>query len=491
MPIDVTLTRHVPDGVDAVGIPVASDRMGEAAGALGRPGEQQPDWAFLEQQGFEGKPGQAHVVPGGDGPPVVALGVGPAASVDGPVLRRAAAALARAVPKARHVATTLLDARGDGTTPAAAAQAIAEGIHLGAYKYGRYKSDPKPSEIRTLTVVGGGGKPVQAALDRGVAIAGSVALARDLVNEPGGSLTPRRLADEVTSLADANGITLDVFDEKAIKKAGLGGLLGVNRGSTEPPRFLRLSYEPERPRGSVALVGKGITFDSGGLSLKPSDGMIGMKGDMGGGAAVIATMLLVPSIAPRLKVTGYVPVTDNMPGGDAMRVGDVLKIRNGKTVEVLNTDAEGRLILADALSLASEDAPDAIVDLATLTGACMVALGTRVAGLMGNDDSWSEQVRAAAQRAGEDVWPLPLPDRYRADLESNVADIKNVTGVRYGGALHAGLFLREFVADGIPWVHLDIAGPSFADTDDVETGLGGTGFGVRTLAELLSTFKKP
>jgi leucyl aminopeptidase len=241
----------------------------------------------------------------------------------------------------------------------------------------------------------------------------------------------------------------------------------------------------------VALVGKGITFDSGGLSLKTTEGMVGMKGDMAGAAAVLATFSALDAVQPPVRVVGYLPLTDNMPGGDATRVGDVLRIRNGKTVEVLNTDAEGRLVLADGLSLASEDGPDAVVDLATLTGACMVALGTKLAGLMGNDEGWIAQVRAAADAAGEGVWPLPLPADMRRQIDSDVADIKNVAGARWGGALIAGLFLQEFVGDGIPWAHLDIAGPAEATEDDAEARKGGTGFGVRTLLRLLSDFRRP
>jgi leucyl aminopeptidase len=241
----------------------------------------------------------------------------------------------------------------------------------------------------------------------------------------------------------------------------------------------------------VALVGKGITFDSGGLSLKTSESMIGMKGDMAGAAAVLATFSVLDAVQPPVRVLGYLPLTDNMPGGDATRVGDVLRIRNGTTVEVLNTDAEGRLVLADALSLASEDQPDAIVDLATLTGACMVALGTKMAGLMGNHEGFTGQVRAAADAEAEPVWPLPLPPDMRRQIDSDVADIKNVAGARWGGALVAGVFLEEFVADGIPWAHLDIAGPADAAEEDGETRKGGTGFGVRTLLRLLSDFHKP
>jgi leucyl aminopeptidase len=238
-------------------------------------------------------------------------------------------------------------------------------------------------------------------------------------------------------------------------------------------------------------VGKGITFDSGGLSLKTGEGMIGMKGDMGGAAAVLGTFRALAALGARVRVLGFVPLTDNMTGPDATRVGDVLTIRNGTTVEVLNTDAEGRLILADGLSLASEAAPDAIVDLATLTGACMVALGDRTAGLMGNHRGWIDQVRAAADGVGEPVWPLPLPGYLRGKLDSDVADLKNITQGRWAGALSAGVFLQEFVGEGIPWAHLDIAGPSDASDVDGEIVKGGTGFGIRTLVELLSTWTKP
>jgi leucyl aminopeptidase len=271
----------------------------------------------------------------------------------------------------------------------------------------------------------------------------------------------------------------------------MGGVLGVGQGSQRPPRFLKLEYTSRGAKSTVAFVGKGVVFDSGGLSLKTASGMETMKTDMSGGAAVLAAMSALKDVGVKTRVLGYVPLVENMPSGTAIRPGDVLKIRNGKTVEVLNTDAEGRLILADALSLASEDKPDAIVDLATLTGACMVALGDKVAGAMTNNDGWSEQVRSAADRAGEPMWPLPLPPDYRKLLDSEVADLRNVSTGGYGGALTAGLFLQEFVADGLPWVHLDIAGPARAGGDDGYIAKGGTGFGVRTLIELASTFSKP
>jgi leucyl aminopeptidase len=327
-------------------------------------------------------------------------------------------------------------------------------------------------------------------VDRGARIAGAVALARDLVNEPAGAVTPTRLAEVATELGESEGLTVTVLDEVAIANEGLGGLMGVAQGSAEPPRLIELVYEPPGARGTLALVGKGITFDSGGLSLKTADGMETMKTDMSGAAAVLATMSVLPALAPKVKVIGIIPTTENMPGGRAIKPGDVLKIRNGKTVEVLNTDAEGRLVLADGLSLAVEAGVDAIVDLATLTGACMVALGRTIAGLMGNDDGLAEQVGAAADRAGERVWPLPLPDEYRRKIDSEVADIKNTGGDRYGGALTAGLFLKEFV-DGVPWAHLDIAGPARSEEDAAYTPKGASGFGVRTLVELVTHFRRP
>ena len=293
-------------------------------------------------------------------------------------------------------------------------------------------------------------------------------------------------------MAKEKGLTAKVMDEAAIKNAGFGGLLGVNRGSDHPPRFVELTYRPKgKAKATLALVGKGITFDSGWLSIKPWQGMSEMKTDMGGAAAVIGAMSALSSLAPKIRVKGYLPMTDNMLGGDATRPGDVLKIRNGKTIEVINTDAEGRLILADALSLASEANPDAIVDLATLTGACVVALGSDIAGLMGKNDAFLNQVEKAAKDAGEKVWQLPLPDEYKDLYKSPIADMKNISAGGYGGALTAGLILSEFVPEGIPWAHLDIAGPARADKDNAENVEGGTGFGVRTLIKLIQSFEPP
>ncbi len=454
-------------GLTAAGIAEAPDGLGE----------------HLAARGFEAKAGSTVLVPRDGGGSLLLVGLGEG-EVGDRALCRAAADAAKALGHYAAAATTLLadadrvDARG--------AQALAEGFALGAYRYGVYKSDFESHELASVRVVGAGGD-VADGLARGARVAEAVIVARDLVNAPGGDLTPPVLADEAVALGEAGGLTVDVMDKAAIEAAGFGGLLGVNRGSLHEPRFIRMTHAPDGATGHVVLVGKGITFDAGGLSIKTADGMYGMHGDMGGGAAVIATMSAVAELAPGVRVTGLVPATDNMLGPDATRPGDVLTISNGKTVEVVNTDAEGRLILADGLAEASKEAPDAVIDLATLTGACMVALGPRIAGLMSNDDDLAVRVAAAAEGAGERVWRLPLPADMEKAIESPVADIKNM-GNRYGGALAAGLFLQHFVGEGIPWVHLDIAGPAWFDEADGENPKHATGFGVRTLLELLSTW---
>jgi leucyl aminopeptidase len=446
------------------------------------------DVDYLAERGFEGKVGEACAMPADDGTTIIALGMGDPDEVSPETFRRAGAAFVKAAWNDTRGTLAVLDAAGE-VDRGAAAQALVEGASLAAYRFTRYKSDPKPCRLESLAVVGRGAK-VQTGLDRGARIAAAVSLARDLVNEPAGAMTPSRLAEVATEVAEREGLAVTVLDEVAIANEGLGGLEGVARGSAEPPRLIELVYEPAGARGTIALVGKGITFDSGGLSLKTADGMETMKTDMSGAAAVLAAMSVLPALAPKVKVIGIIPTTENMPDGKAIKPGDVLKIRNGKTVEVLNTDAEGRLVLADGLSLAVEAGVDAIVDLATLTGACMVALGRKIAGLMGNDDAWLEQVGAAADRAGEKTWPLPLPDDYRKKIDSEVADIKNTGGDRYGGALTAGLFLKEFVAT-VPWAHLDIAGPARSEEDDAYTPRGGSGYGVRTLVELVTHYRRP
>jgi leucyl aminopeptidase len=482
MPIDVRVSPQIPDDVQVLGVPVfVGRRQPDKA-------EVELDVSYLAERGFEGKVGEACAVPADDGSTIVALGMGKPDEVSAETFRRAGAAFARAVWNDTSAAIAVLAAAGE-LDKGVAAEALAEGVLLSAYRFTKYKNEAKPSKLASLVVVGRGAK-VQTGVDRGARIAAAVSLARDLVNEPAGAMTPSRLADVAVEVAEREGLAVTVLDEVAIANEGLGGLQGVAQGSDQPPRLIELVYDPPGARGTIALVGKGITFDSGGLSLKTADGMETMKTDMSGAAAVLATMSVLPTLGPKVKVIGILPTTENMPSGTAIKPGDVLKIRNGKTVEVLNTDAEGRLVLADGLSLAVEAGVDAIVDLATLTGACMVALGRKIAGLMGNDDAWCEQVRDAADRAGEQVWPLPLPDGYRKLIDSEVADIRNTGGDRYGGALTAGLFLKEFVGD-VPWAHLDIAGPARSEEDDAYTPKGASGFGVRTLVELLSRYRRP
>ncbi len=483
MPITFTLADEVPADAGAVGAPVFAGRVLPAgAGA-------DIDVTFLAERGFEGKPGEALAVPSGRGT-WIALGVGEPDKVTAETLRRAAAAFVRCAWRDETGATTLLAAAPAGMDLGLAAQAIAEGATLAAYRFSRYKGSPKPSKLESLAVVGAG-EPTQQGLDRGARVAAAVALARDIVNEPARAMTPRKLADLAAEVAEAEGLTLTVLDEQAIAAEGLGGLAGVAQGSDEPARLIQLVYDPSGgAEASVALVGKGITFDSGGLSIKTAEGMETMKTDKSGAAAVLGAMSVIAALGPSVRVLAIIPATENMPGGAALKPGDVLTARNGKTIEVLNTDAEGRLVLADGLSLAVEAEVDAIIDVATLTGACVVALGRKIAGLMGNHAGWIDQVGQAAARAGEEVWPLPLPEDYRKQIDSDVADIKNIGAGRYAGALTAGLFLREFVGD-IPWAHLDIAGPARSDEDEGYLQKGGTGFGVRTLVEAVMGFQKP
>jgi leucyl aminopeptidase len=449
---------------------------------------------FMEEADFEGKPGQVLPVPTRgrlNAAAAVLIGVGALDQLTADGLRRAAAAVARRATKVASVATTLVDlADAAGIDRAAAAQAVAEGFVLGSYQFLKYKREEQASELEDVVLAGRGTGRLQAAIERGSVVAEAVTWARDMVNEPSGAKSPAAFADAARKLLRNKSVSIKVLSGPQLEAEGLGGVVGVGQGSANAPRFVKVTYSPARPQGTLAFVGKGVVFDSGGLSLKTSSGMETMKTDMSGAAAVLAAMSVLDEVGAKAKVVAYVPMVENMPSGTAIRPGDVLKIRNGKTVEVLNTDAEGRLILADALSLASEDAPDAIIDLATLTGACMVALGDKIAGLMSNDESWNDQVRQAANATGESVWPLPLPKEYRKLLDSEVADLRNISSGSYGGALTAGLFLSEFV-DGIPWAHVDIAGPARAGSDDGYVVKGGTGFGVRTLVELATNFKRP
>jgi leucyl aminopeptidase len=447
---------------------------------------------LLEGRGFTGKVGEAVALPTLGRLPAATLllvGVGERAKVDLDVLRRAAAAVVRQAGGARRAVTTLPQVLP--ADPAAAVRALTEGALLAAYRFDKYKKATangagRPSGLTGLALAAGGSggrEALGAAVAAGQARAAATNLARDLSNEPANAMHPDDLATAARRLLGDKGVTVSVKDERALAREGFGGIIGVGQGADHPPRLVELRYRPRGASGKVVLVGKGITFDSGGLSLKPPDGMKTMKTDMSGAAAVVGTMSALADLDVKVAVTGYLATAENMPSGRATRPGDVLTMKNGKTVEVLNTDAEGRLVMADALAVGAAAKPDAIVDVATLTGACMIALGTRYAGLMGNDEALAAELLEAAGEAGEPAWRLPLPPEYHREIESDIADLKNV-GDRYGGALIAGLFLQEFV-DGRPWVHLDIAGPARSDSEDGYLGKGSTGAAVRTLLSWL------
>lgn len=366
--------------------------------------------------------------------------------------------------------------------------AVAEGALLNAYRFTRYRSNDVHSGRLRRLILGrtssGRNGALARALRRAGTTASAVCLARDLVNEPPSTATASYLSEQAAAHCRGEGLKVDVWGRRRIEQLKMAGLLAVNQGSREEPRFIRMRYRPKgAPRKKVVLIGKGITFDSGGLSLKSARSMETMKLDMAGAAAVIGVMSVLPELAPNAEVVGMVPATDNLPDGGAQKPGDVIRYPNGKTVEVMNTDAEGRLILADALVLAAREKPDCMIDLATLTGACIVALGNELAGLFSNDEDLADRLAACGRDAGESLWRLPLAAEYREDIKSHVADIKNVGGGS-AGAVTAALFLREFVGE-VPWAHLDIAGPAFAAKERPTCPKGGTGFGVRTLLNLL------
>ena len=481
MTVTVHLARATPRTAETIGVPVAATGAVPRSLGLSR--------ATLAAHGFEGKPGQTLLLPSATGPSHVAVGIGdekPTAAI----LRNAAAAMVRAAGKRTSIATSLADL--EGVDAATAAQAVVEGALLAAYRYQGLKSEPATGGLDELTLVVGDRRSASAKLgaDRGSVTAAAARLARDLANTPPAHLTARMIADRAVELAATSGIGVEVFNKDQLAAMGCGGMIGVNKGSTEPPRVVRLTYIPRNPRGHLVLVGKGVMYDSGGISLKPSDGMHAtMKMDMSGAAAVLAAMSSLKTLKCKSQVTGYMMCTDNMPSGSALKLGDVLTFRNGKTAEIHNTDAEGRLVLADGLSLAVEAKPDAIVDIATLTGSCISALGLKMAGVFGNDQPFIERVKQASVEADEALWQLPLEHNYRKLLDSNVADMKNVGGP-YGGAILAALFLSEFVGD-TPWAHLDIAGPMNSDSDDGWLSRGASGFGTRLLIQLALDFRRP
>ncbi|MEV6111776.1 leucyl aminopeptidase [Streptomyces sp. NPDC052109] len=498
----LTLSTAAAPGLraDAIVIGVAKGTKGPVVA----PGAEAVDKAYdgklagvLETLGASGAEGELTKLPAPAGfkaPLVVAVGLGAEpdaksedAGYDAEALRRAAGVAARALAGSKKAAFALpVDSPG-------ALGAIGEGILLGAYSFDVYKEngkDPKAKNGKAPLAEAAllGGKPRDAAhkgaVARAVAVTEELNRARDLINMPPNDLTPAIFAGIAQTAAKEHGIKAQVLDDKALTKGGYGGILGVGGGSAATPRLVKLSYSHPKAEKHLALVGKGITYDSGGISLKPAGHNETMKCDMSGAAAVFAAVVAAARLGLEVNVTGWLALAENMPSGSAVRPGDVLRMYSGKTVEVLNTDAEGRLVLADALWAASQEKPDAIVDVATLTGAMMLALGSRTFGVMANDDAFRSAVYEAAEEVGEPAWPMPLPEHLRKGMDSQVADIANM-GERMGGGLVAGLFLREFVGEGITWAHLDIAGPAFNEGGPFGyTPKGGTGSAVRTLVRL-------
>jgi leucyl aminopeptidase len=467
--ISVSVATDVPGDVGAVAVLVG------ASGVEGR-----DDVATLGAVGFAGKTGHAHVVAGS--PVTVLAGVG-----DDPLDRSSArdvgAAIALAVPKATSLAVEVGDVGDD------VAQGLVEGLILARYSWNPLRAEPASTPLDAITLVSGADAVGQGAR-RGHLKALATSVARDLSNTPPAHLTAVRWAAAAERVAAGFGLEVQVRDRDWLLAERCGGIIAVNGGSDEEPRLITLTYTPDESVANghhVVLVGKGLTYDSGGLAIKPGDVVHAMmKNDMSGGGAVFASMLVLRDLAVPTKVTAHIMCTDNMPSGTAMKMGDVITHRDGTTVEVLNTDAEGRLVMADAIVMGTELGPDAIIDVATLTGACMRALGTDIAGVMGRDQALVELIRSAGEATGEPVWQLPMGANYRAELDSDVADMKNLGGAN-AGASTAAEFLAHFAKD-VPWAHIDIAGTAATASPKGWRTRGMSGFGARLLVDVLERF---
>ncbi|MEP6665856.1 MAG: leucyl aminopeptidase [Nocardioidaceae bacterium] len=482
-----TSARNVKADAVVIGIYRSSDSVTAAVGssdvvdAMGK-----RFMGTLKELGASGKTGDICKLPSsGDtkAPLIVTVGLGQGTSgeVDLESLRRAAGAAARALSGKKTVALAL------PATTERQLRAVAEGALLGGYAFDRYltKKHEPIGEFVILSEIARS-KTARGAVSEAAAIADAVNFARDLVNVPPNDLYPESFAHELKDRSKGSKVSVSITDEKALESKGYGGIMGVGKGSAHPPRLVKLSYKPSRATAHLAFVGKGITFDSGGLSIKPSNAMGTMKCDMSGAAAVAAATFAIAELGLPVRVTAYACLAENMPSGNATRPGDVLTMYGGKTVEVLNTDAEGRLVLADGITTANADKPDLIIDVATLTGACVVALGDKVSGVFSNDDVLHVELPKVAERAGELMWPLPIPEEMKDKVRTTkIADLSQHNPEQWGGALYAAAFLREFVADGIPWAHFDIAGPAFNEGSPWGyTPKGGTGTAVRTLVQL-------
>ncbi|MUH00236.1 leucyl aminopeptidase [Scytonema sp. UIC 10036] len=439
---------------------------------------------LIAEEEFKGKQGSSAFIRVGSHSPVrkvIVVGLGKPEALKLETLRRAAAGAAKTAKKQKCKAMAIhLPIFNDDK--AQTAQAIAEGVQLALYQDNRFKSEPedKSPQVEQVDLLGLGGQ--EAAITRANQIASGVFLARQLVAAPANSVTPITMAETATQIASEHGLQLEILEQEDCEKLNMGAFLGVAKASDLPPKFIHLTYKPEgTPRRKLAIIGKGLTFDSGGLNIKGAgSGIETMKIDMGGAAATLGAAKAIGQLKPDVEVHFISAVTENMISGHAMHPGDILTASNGKTIEVNNTDAEGRLTLADALVFADKLGVDAIVDLATLTGACVVALGEDIAGLFTPDDALATQLEKASEASGEKIWRLPMEEKYFEGLKSGLADMKN-TGPRAGGSITAALFLKQFVKDTAAWAHLDVAGPVWAEKENGYNGPGATGFGVRTL----------
>jgi leucyl aminopeptidase len=489
--LELALSQTDPLGLETdLFVAASTDRDLETGSLLGQLDERlggRLRRAITEER-FKAKIGQTLVVHGNDRIPaqrVALIGLGPAGESSARALRIAAGAAARLASSVGATRTLFSWSTDVEANTALAVEAAAAGALLGAYRFDKYISDERSRSngAGTFTLNPPSAADFSGAVARARIGARAILRARDLVNEPAGYMTPTQLAELARTWATAAGMEVELFDRAACAQLGMGLFLAVARGSSEEPQFIHCAWKPPEARQRVVLVGKGVTFDSGGLSLKTNEGMLDMKTDMAGAAAVLAAVAAAAEEKLAVEVHALAACTENMPSGSAYKLGDVIRSLDGKSVEINNTDAEGRLTLADALTFGLRLDPDVIMDFATLTGACMVALGPNIAGVMSNDDTVAGSFLAAAERAGEEMWRLPLPPRLAEQLKSDIADLKN-TGERWGGALTAGLFLNVFVGK-VPWVHVDIAGPSSANKEYGHIAKGGTGFAVASILEYL------
>lgn len=484
-PVVVTAEESPPENVAVIGVPVASN--GFVPTLLGL------DRAALLLAGFEAKVGQTLAVPQADKPLLIAVGVGDTSKLDANCWRDAAGHFALATSSHKNLALYFPSTE---LAPEVASQNAIEGVFLARYTFSGLKGERAmpPLESLALIVEGENIEQTKQGIARGTLFADAARLSRDLAGTPPAHLTAARFAEVAKQIAAKSNLEIEVFGKEELIDLGCGGLLGVNAGSTEEPRMIKLTYKPATSTSSssahLSLVGKGIMYDSGGISLKPGDSVHAtMKNDMTGAGAILSMMSVLSALKCPTAVTGYLMCTDNMPSGSALKLGDVLTTRGGTTVEVINTDAEGRLVMADALVLATETNTDAIVDIATLTGACLRALGTRLAGVLGTNQNLIDQLISAGSITDETLWQLPLERAYRKELDSDIADIKNIGGVN-AGSITAALFLAEFIGD-VPFAHVDIAGTAQGDVADSWRPKGVTGFGARMLLEFVLDFKPP